>query len=99
MATTKHTKRRNSTRRRKIKKRGGTANSLHNFVLQILATENQTSFKMDWQSLIQNLFSFSIVVSAISWVAKKIGDHYLERRFAAYEKELELNQLTNNYSL
>ncbi len=44
MATTKHAKKRNSTRRRKIKKRGGTANSLHNFVLQILATENQTSF-------------------------------------------------------
>lgn len=54
---------------------------------------------MDWQSLTQYLFSFSIVVSAISWVAKKIGDHYLERRFAAYEKELELNAKKTQFDL
>lgn len=45
---------------------------------------------MSWNEIIQNLGLFTIASAFISWVIKKMGEHFLDRRFKSYEKELQI---------
>lgn len=52
---------------------------------------------MDIQQLLTDLGTFGIVVAGLSWVARSLGQHFINRRFAAYKNELQ--QATQQYKL
>lgn len=45
---------------------------------------------INWTDILQNLGIFGLLIAGLSWTFKKLGELYLQKRFAAYEKELQL---------
>jgi len=52
---------------------------------------------MDWKEIIQNLGLFTIATGFISWLLKKLGEYFLDKRFKSFEMELQLK--SDNYKL
>lgn len=44
---------------------------------------------IDWGEILANISVYALLIGAVSWVAKALGEQFLKMRFRAYEKELE----------
>jgi hypothetical protein len=45
---------------------------------------------INWGQILSDLGVFALIIGGISWLLKAIGQHFIDKRFKAYEKELDL---------
>jgi hypothetical protein len=45
---------------------------------------------MDWKTLLQNIVIFTVFSGLLTWLIQSLGNHYINKKFLSYEKQLEL---------
>lgn len=45
---------------------------------------------INWGQILSDLGVFGLVVGGITWLLKVLGQHFMDKRFKAYEKELDI---------
>ncbi|MBX2917059.1 MAG: hypothetical protein KF856_17445 [Cyclobacteriaceae bacterium] len=45
---------------------------------------------MNWTDIIQNLGLFTIATGFISWLLKRLGEYFMDKRFKSFEAELQI---------